>query len=61
MLVGWLVISCWVWLQLGAEHERTIESSQCLKELTEKAVTVQKSVGLNAPNEELGVLTTHHP
>ena len=39
-------MTCGLCLQLGAEHERTIESSQCLKELTEKAVTVQKSVSV---------------
>lgn len=31
-------------VQLGAEHEKTKESSQCLEELTAKAVTMQKTV-----------------
>ena len=35
-------------LQFGAEHERTKESSSCLQGLTEKAVTMQKTVLLSA-------------
>ena len=31
-------------LQLGEEHERTKESSECLKHLTQQAVTFQKKM-----------------
>ena len=31
-------------VQLGPDHEKTKESSECLKQLTERAVTVQKTV-----------------
>lgn len=31
-------------IQFGGDHERTKESSECLKELTQKAVAMQKTV-----------------
>lgn len=31
-------------IQFGGEHKQTKESAQCLYELTEKAVTMQKTV-----------------
>ena len=33
-----------LYFQFGGDHERTKESSLCLNELTEKAVTMQKTV-----------------
>ena len=41
---GTLRVCC---TQLGPDHEKTKESSECLKQLTERAVTVQKTVRLN--------------
>ena len=48
----WLVCVCVcarvpyiiVFLQFGCDNERTKESSECLEELTQKAVTMQKTV-----------------
>ena len=34
----------WISLQLGEEHERTKESAQVLKHLTEQAVILQKKM-----------------
>ena len=43
LLLPYIMI-CWCHLQFGDDHERTKESSECLKDLTQKAVTMQKTV-----------------
>lgn len=46
-----------VYFQLGEDHDRTNESSECLKHLTQQAVKFQKTMNQLSKGEKINALT----